>query len=663
MTAREITCLIVVALAGCAEPAVIEATPESGSSSTTTGAPAPEREPASSDDGTTEAPSTFLGNPDLGELHQCDTFAQDCPAGYKCNAYASMGGTWDAAKCFPVVEDPDEVGEPCSVEGNGASGIDTCEVGAMCWNVNLETNEGECIAYCTGDASNPLCDDPDTRCGGLRSFPQCIEQCCPIEQDCEKPGYGCYWGSHSFHCMPNAAPESMYADACEFLNVCPPGTFCANPEHALDCPAGASGCCQPFCRLGSNDCAPNTTSALACMPWFEEGHGGPAWFTRTSTGLHAVIHSETMTAREITCLIVVALASLCRMPAPAGCDDRSAERPETPEPTRQTPEPPEDPEPTADACTEACADLDTDLGLATCQSCRCKDAFDGWLPPPETLQCEHGEAIVTYHAELSDDGFVLEPSPPSALGCANPSLLTRSCRQGSRLGHARHEDVSFYWICRDPYLDLDGTVMYRDMAAIGHNTRTGATCFWDDTDDVTHDADTPSFDLETSTPQEQARFAQRFPYNDGSGCVECHDHDPFLYTPHLRSVTWDSIAADKGPYHLVGLEAPRAVEVMHLVSEAAAPCTSCHRLGSRQTCDFFAPDSFGVKAAGYEPEMYAAAEPGSPHWALAYWMPVSPEVEDFDDWEAAYAEARDHIVECCQAPGVDTGDCRWEPVE
>jgi len=336
----------------------------------------------------------------------------------------------------------------------------------------------------------------------------------------------------------------------------------------------------------------------------------------------------------------------------------TSEGPEHPEPP-----PPDEPEPT-DACLDACADLDTDVGLATCHACRCKDAFDGWLPPVQTLQCSLGEPIVTYHAELTEDGFSLEPSPPSALDCANPSLLTRSCRQGSRLGQTRNGDVAFYWICRDPYLDFDGTVLYRDMAAIGHNTRTGATCFWDDADDLTHDDDTPAFDLSLSTPDEQARFAARFPYNDGSGCVDCHDHDPFVYTPHLRSTTWDSVAADKGPYHRVGLAGQvRPVDVMHLVSEPAAPCTSCHRIGSRETCSFFAPDSFGVKGAGYEPEVYAAAEPGSPHWALAYWMPNAPEVPDRDAWETQFGAARDHIVQCCEAPGVDTESCRWAPVE
>ena len=364
-----------------------------------------------------------------------------------------------------------------------------------------------------------------------------------------------------------------------------------------------------------------------------------------------------MLARAVCTALLVAVG--CAEPTAAG-EVEPEEVPERPE----DPEDPESPGDLDDPCAEACVDRDTELGIALCHSCRCRHAFDDWMPPVETLQCSNAEPIVTYHAELSEDGFELEPSPPSALGCANPSLLTRSCRQGSRLGHVRHDDVELYWICRDPYLDLDGTVLYEDMAAIGHNTRTGATCFWDDVDHVTHDDDIPSFDLLDSGADERARFVERYAYTDGTGCVECHDHDPFLYTPHLRSVTWDSIAADKGPYHLVDLGGqPRSVETMHLVSDAAAPCTSCHRIGSRETCTFFAPDSFGIKGAGYEPEVHAAAEVGSPHWALAYWMPASPAVEDFDEWQATFATARDHILECCASPGVDTGDCRWQPVQ
>lgn len=318
-----------------------------------------------------------------------------------------------------------------------------------------------------------------------------------------------------------------------------------------------------------------------------------------------------------------------------------------------------------DACADACADLSAGMGLALCQSCRCKVAFDDWLPPASDMQCANAEPIVTYHATLSDTDFTLDPSPPSATTCANPSLLTGSCRQGSRLGRVDHEDVTVYWICRDPYLEVDGRLVFEDMAVIGHNRRTGATCFWDDVDHVMHEDDAPPLDLVEASEQERARFVERFSYTDGSGCVACHDHDPFLYTPYLQSTGWSSIAAEKGPYHFVELDGgARPTNVQHLVSADAAPCTTCHRLGSENTCSFFARDALADhKTVDYEPQVHAATEPGSPYWPLAYWMPgVAHDLDDFGQWQEAYGAARDHVLQCCASPGVDTYECRWSPV-
>lgn len=324
-----------------------------------------------------------------------------------------------------------------------------------------------------------------------------------------------------------------------------------------------------------------------------------------------------------------------------------------------------EPEAPPDACADACLDLATPEGDATCHSCRCKVALDDWLPSVEELQCSHTEPIVTYHAELLETDYVLEPTAPGATHCANPSLLTGSCRQGSKLGQLTHGDVSMYWICRDPYIDYDGTVIFHDMAVIGHNLRTGATCFWDDINDVMHEDDAPPLDLLEASDEERARAIEWFPYNDGSRCINCHDHDPFIYTPHLQSTTWESVAASKGPYHLVGLDgAPRSTEVMELVSPEASPCTSCHRIGSNQTCGFFAPDALAAhKGSLYESEVHAAAEPGSPYWQLAYWMPGTTHAfDDFGEWESTYGGAREHILKCCETPGVDGDGCEWRPV-
>jgi hypothetical protein len=321
--------------------------------------------------------------------------------------------------------------------------------------------------------------------------------------------------------------------------------------------------------------------------------------------------------------------------------------------------------PAADPCADACVDMEADAGAATCHACRCKVAFDGWLPGPDELQCADAIPIVTYHADLSSGSAVLEPSPINASSCANPSLLTGSCRPGSRLGRLEHDDVVVQWICRDVALDVDGSALFHDVAVIGHNVRTGATCFWDDVDDVTHEDDLPRLDLAEATSAELERHLAVFDLVDPDVCTKCHDHDPFVYTPYLASTGWVSVAQGKGPYSTVSLDVlPAAVDASHLVSDAAAPCLACHRLGSNNTCGRFAGDAMGSNKEGYyEAEVREAAEPGSPHWLLAHWMPTeSLAIADYDAWVATFGAAREHILGCCASPGIDSDECRWAPV-
>jgi hypothetical protein len=152
---------------------------------------------------------------------------------------------------------------------------------------------------------------------------------------------------------------------------------------------------------------------------------------------------------------------------------------------------------------------------------------------------------------------------------------------------------------------------------------------------------------------------------DPDVCLQCHDHDPFIYTPHLQSTDWIAVAMNKGPYGVVALDgSAHSTGIEHLVSPAAAPCVTCHRLGNGNTCDRFAGDAMGLhKEAYYESEVRAAAEPTSPHWRFAHWMPhTSVSIDDFATWLSMFGDARDHILSCCESPGEDVGDCRWAPV-
>ncbi len=322
-------------------------------------------------------------------------------------------------------------------------------------------------------------------------------------------------------------------------------------------------------------------------------------------------------------------------------------------------------EPAPDACASACVDLDHDPGRELCYACRCKHAFDDWLPSPEQLQCDRAEPIVTYEADLSTPEGAWVPAGIGVTHCANPSIFTGSCAQHSRLGQLEHGDVMVRWICRDPYLDLDGRLLYHDVAVIGQNVRTGVACFWDDVDDVTHGDDLPPLDLEQATAAQRAEFGAKFYVTEGENCTPCHDHDPFIYTPYLASTDWRSVAMDRGPYGLVGLDGHvRATGARHLVSPRASPCTSCHRLGDGKTCTTLAADALGAaKEAQYEAAVLDAMLPGSPRWWMAYWMPgAGAPITDEQEWHARFDDARAHVLACCETPGENVGDCEWADV-
>jgi hypothetical protein len=240
------------------------------------------------DDGGSEAADTaeetagddemvgFIQDPDGGGVNiECDVWAQDCTAGEKCTWWANDGGNaWNATKCVPIVPDPDQPGESCTVMGTGVSGLDSCDLAAMCWNVDPETHLGTCVSFCMGSEANPTCPQPAMHCVG-RTPMLCVPQCCPLEQDCSD-GEGCYVANEAFYCIPDAGgDQGAFGDACEFINVCDPGLFCASPDQVLGC-AGGIGCCTNFCLLGSQQCAAEHPG-MECLPWFEEDQAPPGF--------------------------------------------------------------------------------------------------------------------------------------------------------------------------------------------------------------------------------------------------------------------------------------------------------------------------------------------------------------------------------------------------
>ena len=234
------------------------------------------------DDGPADTGSVdgFIAEPDGGgPANQCDLWTQDCPAGEKCMPWANDGGgSWNATRCSPISDAPGQPGDDCTVDGSGVSGLDDCDISAMCWDVDVETNIGTCVAFCAGSPENPLCEDSGTACStsndGVLNL--CLPLCDPLIQDCAE-GNACYPEPVGFICSPDASGDAgMYGDACEFLNVCDPGLFCADAGSVPDC-AGAAGCCSEFCDVSQGDDSQcqGQAGGQTCIAFWPEGDAPP----------------------------------------------------------------------------------------------------------------------------------------------------------------------------------------------------------------------------------------------------------------------------------------------------------------------------------------------------------------------------------------------------
>ena len=206
----------------------------------------------------------FIEAPDLGGggSIQCSYHTQNCPPGEKCMPWANDGGgAWNALKCAPLADDPGRVGDPCTFQGSGVSGIDDCDRGLMCWDVDFETNEGRCIPMIRGSDFNPICDDPLRlpTISGEGVLGLCMPLCSPLLQDCPT-GQGCYPLEESFTCLA-VATGFPAGSPCEFLNVCEPGTACIDGDALPDC--DGPGCCSYFCDTTAPDCP----EGQQCTPW------------------------------------------------------------------------------------------------------------------------------------------------------------------------------------------------------------------------------------------------------------------------------------------------------------------------------------------------------------------------------------------------------------
>lgn len=227
-------------------------------------------DPGTSSSEGSSSDTTAIGDDVASECTQCDTFAQNCPAGERCVPWSCDGSpSWNGTRCSPIADEPAGVGEACTVQQSRWSGLDDCERGAMCWSVDTITLEGTCVGLCVGTPDDPVCADSCAECrfDGEGVLAICLASCDPLMQDCA-PDEGCYLAGEAYVCAQSSAPDAVVGDPCDGITGCAPGDTCINGAFVPGCAEG-DGCCTAFCTVGDPDgCAalPGTTCAAVFLP-------------------------------------------------------------------------------------------------------------------------------------------------------------------------------------------------------------------------------------------------------------------------------------------------------------------------------------------------------------------------------------------------------------
>jgi hypothetical protein len=209
---------------------------------------------------------------DSGYDLECDVWANDCMDGEKCMPWANDGGMeWNAARCSPLDPSPQNPGDPCIVEGNGYSGIDTCEAFAMCWGVDPLTNTGTCYGFCGNSEANPECPNGGTCFQGYDGLMiLCVAPCDPLMPLCATHESCVFDATDDIaRCIPTVHVAGLaYADPCDDeVFQCGTGLLCVNEAHVPSC---TDSCCTTSCDLAGAEPCPDAASGQTCIPLYDD---------------------------------------------------------------------------------------------------------------------------------------------------------------------------------------------------------------------------------------------------------------------------------------------------------------------------------------------------------------------------------------------------------
>ncbi len=228
--------------------------------------------------------------------------------------------------------------------------------------------------------------------------------------------------------------------------------------------------------------------------------------------------------------------------------------------------------------------------------------------------------------------------------CDLPSLLDNGpgsdgqCVPWSRVLNLSTEGTQISVMCRQKHIREPGSLMFDEIDIIAHNPDTGATCWFQKSS--TPDAPIDGRDL--PSPTESPEFYNPAHVVVEDGCGNCHDNDPFMYSPFMGQV-WQHVPVNPfGPYYQVDANFGFGDWPTTQMQPRDSTCTGCHRIGVDQTCGQLADWATGQ-----------VAPPGANARAQSY--PLSHSMPPYHgltllSWQVINNQAIDIIESCCTDP-------------
>ncbi|HYD99079.1 MAG TPA: hypothetical protein VEH84_06830 [Alphaproteobacteria bacterium] len=265
------------------------------------------------------------------------------------------------------------------------------------------------------------------------------------------------------------------------------------------------------------------------------------------------------------------------------------------------------------------------------------------------FDCMAGEIV-----PITVDGRV----PASYAGvteCDRPAMAPYpeggECSPWSRALVLRNDTAQISAVCRRAVLRDKDSPLFDEIDIVAHSRANGSTCWFK----ATGTKDKPLDGRRVPSPTAGGAAAKAFWHTPeqvaADNCGDCHDSDPFMYSPWIGQTT-AFIGDPQGQYRNdIGPPFQAWTKPLALAPRGNA-CIGCHRIGSENTCRVAMLQSTGAMPI-------AAQDAWSKLFPQSHWMPAGQGLTAIQ-WETTYARSMAELQRCCEDP--HAAGCYAQPI-